>query len=91
MALEPVRPVPRNIDAPNRTMEYMIAFLAGYYGAQFAWHHPGISFGCGGFLLYIMFKLTDEKPEGMLYRVLYKFITIGSFVPNPRQAPKFEI
>lgn len=86
-----MRPVPRNIDAANRTTEYVVGFLVGYYSMQLIFLNPMFSLFTGLSLVYIIYKVTEGKPEGMFYRLLYRLTGIGKFVPNPKKAPKFEI
>lgn len=86
-----LRPVPRNIDAANRTTEYVVGFLVGYYGTQFIFQNPILSFLVGAGMIYFIFKVTEGKPEGAFFRILYRFVAIGKFVPNPKKSPKFEI
>lgn len=87
----PARPVPRNIDKPNRLPEFIIAFIGGYYGTMFLTHAPLISIGVAGFLVYLIHKLTMDKPEGQMYRVLYKYTNLGKFMPSPRRVKRFEV
>ena len=86
-----MRPVPRNIDSANRTTEYVVGFLSGYYGTQFIFTNPLLSLCVGLFMVYFIYKVTQGKPEGAFYRLLYRVTGIGKFVPNPKKAPKFEI
>lgn len=86
-----MRPVPRNIDRPNRMAEIVITFLVVHYGIMFtigsilmAWF-----FGLGA--VYVVNKITANKPEGSFFRLYYRFAVIGHFLKNPRQAPWFEI
>ncbi|MEC9291644.1 MAG: hypothetical protein VX730_04505 [Pseudomonadota bacterium] len=85
------RPVPRNIDKPNRMAEYVVAFLVTYYGLMFLIHKPFVSIGAGGLAVYVMYKFTANKPEGMAFRWWYRYFSIGKMVPNPKKAKKFEI
>ena len=86
-----LRPVPRNIDRPNRMVEYIVAFLAGHYGVMFTAQHVLLAWGVGLMAVYITYKLTQNKPEGSAFRFFYKFASIGRFVPNPKTTKKFEI
>ena len=85
------RPVPRNIDKPNRMAEFVVAFLVVYYGFMFTTHKPFVSIGMGSLAVYIMYKFTANKPEGMAFRWWYRYFSIGKMVPNPKKAKKFEI
>ena len=86
-----IRPVPRNIDSPNRVTEYVFAFMLAYYGLQFIFYKPLISFGGGFVAVYFMYRLTLGKPEGVAFRLLYRYLKFGKLFPNPKKAPKFEI
>lgn len=88
--MEP-RPVPRNIDAPNRAVEYISAFMLGYYGVQFSFHSPLGSFAAGFVMVYVMYRITLNQPEGIFFRLLHKVLQFGGFLPNPQKAPKLEI
>lgn len=85
------RPVPRNIDKPNRTAEYLISFLLVYYALQFTFYKPMISIGGGALACYFVYKLTLNKPEGMAFRVMYRIFTFGGMFPNAKKVPRFEI
>lgn len=87
------RAVPRNIDRPNRTAEHLVVFLFFYYGVMFLLHDPMPAFGAGFFSVYVMQKLTVDKPEGQVYRLIYriKWIQFGKMLPNPAKVKKFEI
>ena len=85
------RPVPRNIDAPNRMTEYIAAFIIGYYGTQFLFQMPIFSFFMGGFFIYAIYKITKDKPEGAFFRVFYRLVGLGKMMPSPKKAPKLEI
>ncbi len=86
-----MRPVPRNIDKPNRTSEYLMTFLAVYYGLMFTLSEVLIAFTMACLSVYLIYKLTLNKPEGQAYRVIYKYARFGRLLPNPKKAPKFEI
>ena len=86
-----MRPVPRNIDKPNRTPEYVIAFLVVYFGVRFLTQATLISIAAGFFATYFMYKLTMDKPEGMAMRFLYRYLQIGGLRPTPRRCSRLEI
>ena len=91
--LSRARAVPRNIDRPNRLAEYIIVALAAYYGVMFLFHDPMPAFGAGGAAWYLMMKLTVDKPERQVYRLIYrlKFVKFGKMMPGPAQVSKFEV
>jgi hypothetical protein len=86
-----MRPVPRNIDRPNRAPEYAFTFLVCWYTPMFLFQSPLLSFVCTVLGIYGMYRLTLNKPEGYAYRLLFRAVQIGKMMPNPRNAPKFEI
>jgi preprotein translocase subunit SecY len=86
-----MRPVPRNIDKPNRTPEYVIAFLAVYFTTRFVTQATLISLMAGFFATYFMYKLTMDKPEGMAMRFLYRQFQIGGLRPTPKVCKRLEI
>lgn len=86
-----MRSVPRNIDRPNRTPEYVITFLAVYYGTMFLTGKPLFGLLCGGLATYIMYKVTLDKPEGLAMRVFYKHVKFGKMRPSPRFCKKLEV
>lgn len=85
------RSVPRNIDRPNRVPEYVITWVAAYYGTIFvtgeAFMGMLVSFGA----VYLMYRFTLEKPEGIMMRILYRYIQIGKLRPTPRKVKRFEL
>lgn len=85
------RPVPRNIDKPNRTAEYLISFLFAYYSLQFAFYKPLVSIGGGALACYFVYKLTLNKPEGMAFRLMYRNMRFGGMFPSAKKVSKFEI
>lgn len=85
------RPVPRNIDRPNRTPEYVTSYLVAYYGTMFLTHEPLIGLTVGLTAVYIIYKVTLDKPEGMMMRLAYRYVKIGKMIPSPRHAKIFEI
>ena len=85
------RPVPRNIDKPNRMAEYVLTFLTVYYSIQFMFYKPLISLGAAMLACYFVYKATLNKPEGLAFRVLYRMVVFGGMIPNAKKVPKFEI
>ena len=86
-----MRPVPRNIDRPNRTPEYVITFLAVYYGTMFMTNRPLAALLCGFLATYVMYKLTLDKPEGLAMRLFYRHVKFGKMRPSPKYAKRFEV
>tara|TARA_R110000868_G_scaffold218576_1_gene469029 strand:+ start:175164 stop:175427 length:264 start_codon:yes stop_codon:yes gene_type:complete len=86
-----MRSVPRNIDRPNKMAEFVITFLVLHYAAMFALNSVMIAWAAGLGGVYVVNKITANKPEGMFFRLWYRFATIGSFFKNPKKAPWFEI
>jgi preprotein translocase subunit SecY len=86
-----MRPVPRNIDKPNRTPEYVIAFLTVYFTTRFVTQATLVSLMAGFFATYFMYKLTMDKPEGMAMRFLYRQFQIGGLRPTPKVCKRLEI
>jgi hypothetical protein len=86
-----MRPVPRNIDRPNRMAEIVIVFLFCHYGVMFIMSNVLMAWivGLGG--VYVVNKITANKPEGTFFRLWYKFAPIGKFFANPKKAPWFEV
>ncbi len=85
------RPVPRNIDKPNRVTEYVFTFLAVYYGLMFLTQYLLLSLTAAFFAVYFVNKVTMDKPEGQTYRLLYRYIKIGKMIPSPRFVKRFEV
>jgi len=85
------RSVPRNIDKPNRTPEYVVAFLTVYYGVLFLINKPFVAIGMGALATYLMYKVTMDKPEGLFLRMVYRYIQIGKMRPTPRRCKKLEV
>ena len=86
-----VRQVPRNIDRPNRNAEYAAMFLISWYGTMFLFGKPLISLVTTILAFYLTYKLTLNKPEGVIYRFIYKHHGLGKMVPPPKRIKKFEI
>jgi hypothetical protein len=87
-----MRPVPRNIDKPNRLVEYIVSFMLSYFGMKFL--VPGnalIPIGVSSLCVYIIHKITADKPEGAAFRLWYRFASFGGFFPSPRKVKKFEV
>jgi hypothetical protein len=85
------RPVPRNIDAPNRTPEYGISFVVTFYGSMFLLHMPMVSLALAAFAVYLIYKYTLDKPEGLMFRAIYRYMQIGRFRPTPAKVKRFEV
>lgn len=86
------RPVPRNIDRPNRLIEFVVTFMVFFYGVQFLTSSIMLSYGVSFFAVYMVYRLTLDKPEGMFYRLLYKSpVRLGKMMPSPRHANRFNI
>lgn len=86
-----MRQVPRNIDRPNRNAEHAATFMIAYYGTMFMFHEPMLSIGLTIMAHYLTYKLTLNKPEGSVYRLVYKRVGLGRMLPPPRRVPRFEI
>lgn len=86
-----MRPVPRNIDKPNRTPEYVVTFLAFYYLMIFLTSNAMFALGVGCFATYIMYKVTLDKPEGLMLRIAYRYIQLGKMRPTPAKCKKLEV
>lgn len=86
-----MRPVPRNIDRPNRTPEYAVAFLATYYGVLFIIGKALVALVAGGFATYVMYKVTLDKPEGLAMRMIYKKVKFGKMRPSPASCKRLEV
>jgi hypothetical protein len=85
------RPVPRNIDAPNRMPEYAISFVATFYSTMFLLHMPTVSLILATCSVYLIYKYTLDKPEGLMFRAIYRYAQIGRFRPSPRYVQRFEV
>jgi hypothetical protein len=85
------RPVPRNIDKPNRVPEYVITWVAAYYGTMFIVGQPIVAFGMAFGAVYLIYRFTLEKPEGIMMRILYRYVQIGKIRPSPRYVKRFEL
>lgn len=86
-----MRQVPRNIDAPSRAPEFAIASMISYYGCQFLFSKPLISFIVCIFTNYIVYRVTIGKPEGAAYRLMYRLGGLGKMIKAPCKVKKFEI
>ena len=86
-----MRSVPRNIDRPNRTPEFVMTFLSVYYGSMFIAHQPLPCILLGAIATYLMYKVTLDKPEGLAMRIIYRYIQLGRLRPTPRLCKKLEV
>ncbi|MBI1308525.1 MAG: hypothetical protein GC129_01525 [Proteobacteria bacterium] len=86
-----MRSVPRNIDRPNRTPEYVMTYLTTYYACMFVSGKALPSILLGAMAAYFMYKLTMDKPEGLAMRVMYRYIQLGRMRPSPRFCKKLEM
>ena len=86
-----MRPVPRNIDRPNRTPEYVVAFLSFYYATIFLTGKPLFALAAGSIATYIMYKVTLDKPEGLAMRMAYKYVKFGKMRPSPKHCKRLEV
>lgn len=86
-----VREVPRNIDRPNRNAEYAATFMFGWYGTMFLTGKAMIALITTFLAFYLTYKLTLNKPEGAMYRIVYRKVGLGKMVPPPKKVKKFEI
>lgn len=68
-----------------------MTFLFFYYGTMFLFHEPLLAFGLGFLSVYVMYKVTLDKPEGQAFRILYRYVRLGKMIPGPRFAKRFEI
>lgn len=85
------RPVPRNIDRPNRVPEYVITWVVAYYGTIFISGQPILAMLMSFGAVYLMYRFTLEKPEGIMMRILYRYVQIGKLRPTPRRVKRFEL
>lgn len=85
------RPVPRNIDRPNRLAEYIVVALFVYYPTMFLTKNPMIALPAAITSVYILYKMTLNKPEGAVFRYWYRYMPLGKFVPTPRRVKRFEV
>lgn len=85
------RPVPRNIDKPNRVPEYVITWVVAYYGTMFISGMASLAMLAAFGALYLMYRFTLEKPEGIMMRILYRYVQIGKLRPSPRYVKYFEL
>jgi hypothetical protein len=86
-----MRPVPRNIDRPNRTPEFVMAYLAVHFVVLFLTHKALIAIVLGLLAVYLMYKLTLDKPEGLALRLIYRHIPLGKMRPSPAVCHKLEV
>ena len=85
------RPVPRNIDKPNRNAEYAFSFMGSYFITMFLFHEALLSIFIAISSIYFIYKVTLDKPEGQSYRLFYRYYKIGKMIPTPRFVKRFEI
>lgn len=85
------REVPRNIDRPNRVPEYVITWVVSYYGTIFITGEAALGFLVSFLAVYLMYRFTLEKPEGIMMRILYRYVQIGKLRPSPRFVKYFEL
>ena len=85
------RPVPRNIDKPDRTIEFVVAFIAVYFPIMFFTRQALAAIGLGFIAVYLIYKYTLDKPEGLAMRMLYRHVQLGRLRPSPKTAPKLEV
>lgn len=85
------REVPRNIDRPNRVPEYVITWVAAYYATIFITREAFLAILVSFLAVYLMYRFTLEKPEGIMMRILYRYVQIGKLRPSPRYVKHFEL
>jgi len=85
------RPVPRHIDAPNRLPEYIFTYIIVFYTSQFLFRSGFFSLTLTALALYMMYKYTLDKPEGLMMRMVHRHVQIGKMRPSPRFVRRFEI
>lgn len=86
-----MRSVPRNIDRPNRTPEYVMTYLLVYYSVMFVSDKALPAIGLAALATYAMYKITMDKPEGLAMRIIYRYIQLGRMRPSPTFCPKLEV
>ena len=57
------RSIPRNIDRPERTPEYVIAFAFGYELWAILFKEPIVGLAVGIICLYVYHQAVKDKPE----------------------------
>lgn len=86
------RPVPRNIDAPNRIPEFAVTFNVVFHGLNLIFNAPApMSLGAALGAMYFIYRYTIDKPEGLAMRMLYRYVQIGNFRPTPARVKRFEL
>ncbi len=85
-----LRPVPRNIDRPNRTPEYVMTYLSVHFAIMFTIGKPLVAIVIGMLSTYLMYKVTLDKPEGLALRIIYRKIQLGKMRPSPAVCKKLE-
>ena len=86
-----MRSVPRNIDRPNRTPEYVMTFLTTYYLVMFVSANPLGAITFGFLSTYAMYKVTLDKPEGLAMRLIYRHLQLGHMRPTPAATKRLEV
>jgi hypothetical protein len=86
-----LRPVPRNIDRPNRTPEYVMTYLSVHFLIMFVIGKPLVAIVFGMLATYLMYKVTLDKPEGLAMRLIYRKIQLGKMRPSPAVCKKLEV
>jgi hypothetical protein len=88
-----MRPLARNLDRPNRMVEYVIGYVTGYYVGIIFLNSPFSAYFLGFVTVYLAYRLTKDKPEGIMIRLAYKFspFKMKFFLPSPKLAPRLEI
>jgi type IV conjugative transfer system protein TraL len=86
-----MRPVPRNIDRPNRIPELVMSYLAVHFSIMFLTQKALIAITLGMLAVYLMYKITLDKPEGIAMRVIYRYLQLGKMRPTPTRCRKLEV
>lgn len=86
-----MRPVPRNIDRPNRTPEFVMTYLAVHFTLMFLIGKPLVAITIGLLSVYFMYKVTLDKPEGLALRLIYRKIQLGKMRPSPAVCKRLEV
>ena len=86
-----MRPVPRNIDRPNRTPEFVMTYLAVHFTIMFLIGKALVAITFGLLSVYFMYKVTLDKPEGLALRMLYRRMQLGKMRPTPAVCKRLEV
>lgn len=86
-----MRPVPRNIDRPNRTPEFVMTYLAVHFTVMFFTQKALVAITLGLLSVYFMYKITLDKPEGLALRLIYRKIPLGKMRPSPAVCKRLEV